>query len=153
MSKQLVLNPFTLDADEHSAKSAIYFLMLDEDTGELVPEPSLTVQSDLESSDINFIVRQYIKTGLVPYGLQIPEYADYTDAPTDFQAAMNFVKAADDVFMEMPADIRSRFNHNPGEFMQFFNDPANQDEAIKLGLAVNIRPSVVDEVDTEVKQA
>jgi hypothetical protein len=32
--------------------------------------------------------------------------------------------------------VRARFNNSPQEFLEFFADPANSDEAIRLGLAV-----------------
>lgn len=47
---------------------------------------------------------------------------------------MNALIAADDSFMELPADLRARFDHNPGKFVDFCSDAKNRDELIKLGL-------------------
>ncbi len=38
--------------------------------------------------------------------------------------------------MRMDAKIRARFHNSPQEFLEFFADPANADEAVRLGLAV-----------------
>jgi phage internal scaffolding protein len=65
----------------------------------------------------------------------MPQYVDY-EGVFDFQSAMNVVRAADENFMRMDAKIRSRFHNSPQEFLEFFADPVNQDEAIRLGLAV-----------------
>jgi hypothetical protein len=49
---------------------------------------------------------------------------------------MNVVRAADENFMRMDAKVRSRFNNSPQEFLDFFANPANVDEAVRLGLAL-----------------
>jgi len=120
-----VLNPFTLDADKHSLSHSIYF-----DPDE---DPSLTKQADLETSDINYIVDQYIKNDVLPYGVKIPEYIDYSNVPNDFHAAQQFMLDANDLFMEYPADVRSRFDNDPGKFLEYFRDDANREEAIRMG--------------------
>lgn len=131
MTKTLVLNPFTLDPDDHSNAHGISF-----------PEPSLTVQADVEQSDINFIVRQFGLTHELPYGLQVPEFTDFSDAPNDYHAAMNFIREADAGFMTMPADVRSRFQNDAGQFLDFVSSPDNYQDAIALGL---VPPRVEDE--------
>lgn len=127
--KTLVLNPFNLDADAHTREHSISF-----------PDESLTVQADKDQADINNIVRQFGLTHELPYGQQIPVFDDFTDAPNDYHAAMNFVIAADDAFMELPAEQRSRFDNDAGKFLQFVSDDSNYDEAVKLGF-VPKRPS------------
>lgn len=121
--KTIVLNPFTLDVDEHAHTHGLS-----------CPDVSLTVQSDVEQSDINTIVRQFGLTHELPYGKQVPTYDDFSDVPDDYHQAMNFIRAADDVFMTMPAQVRSKFDNDAGNFLNFVNDDANYDEAISLGL-------------------
>jgi phage internal scaffolding protein len=123
MSKIVVLNPFTLDADVHSASFGL-----------VCDDPSLTVQADVEASDINSIVRKFGITHELPYGLAVPEYADYSNIPNDYHAAMSYINESNDVFMNMPANVRSRFSNDPGLFLDFVQNPSNRDEAISLGL-------------------
>jgi hypothetical protein len=37
--------------------------------------------------------------------------------------------------MEIPSEIRKQFNNNAGEFFNFVQDPNNQPELVKMGLA------------------
>lgn len=131
MSKLSVLNPFTIDPDSHSSDHSISF-----------PDPSLTVQSDAAQADINYIVKQFGLTHELPYGLAVPEYADYSDIPNDYHAAMSFVKDADDTFLTMSADVRSRFKNDAGLFLDFLSDASNHDEAVSLGLVPRTEPPI-----------
>jgi len=65
----------------------------------------------------------------------MPQYVDY-EGVFDFQSAMNVVRQADENFMRMDAKVRSRFHNSPQEFLEFFADPANSEEAVRLGLAL-----------------
>jgi hypothetical protein len=38
--------------------------------------------------------------------------------------------------MRMDAKVRARFNNSPQEYLEFFANPENTDEAIRLGLAI-----------------
>lgn len=116
------LNPFAIDPKAHSKQFSL-----------TCPEPTLTVQADAVQADINFIVNQFIDTGMLPYGNQIPEFADYTDIPSDYQSALNFINQANDVFMEYPAQIRSKFDNDPHKFLEFVRDPANVEKAKAYG--------------------
>jgi phage internal scaffolding protein len=74
----------------------------------------------------------------------MPLTGDFVDVP-DFQTALNLVISAQDEFMKVPADVRARFNNDPGELMAFLEDDKNRDEAIKLGL-VNAPPEKTRDV-------
>lgn len=123
-TQHIALNPFTLDAKLHSKSFAL-----------TCPEPTRTVQADAQQADINYIVNQFINTGELPYGLAIPEYNDYTDIPNDYQAALNFINAANDTFMEYPAHIRSEFDNDPAKFLDFVRNPDNIVRTRELGFA------------------
>ena len=96
---------------------------------------SLTQQQFKEESDINTIVDRFMKSGVLPTPVNMPQYIDY-EGVFDFQSAMNIVRQADENFMRMDAKVRARFNNSPQEFLEFFSNPENVDEAIRLGLAV-----------------
>lgn len=98
-------------------------------------DPSLTQQQFKEEADINTIVDRFMKSGVMPTPTNMPQYMDY-EGVFDFQSAMNAVRAADDNFMRMDAKIRARFNNSPQEFLEFFANPENTEEAIRLGLAI-----------------
>jgi hypothetical protein len=57
---------------------------------------------------------------------------------------MNVVRAAQEQFLRVPADIRARFSHDPGLFTEFLENPDNLEEAVRMGLAVK-RPDPVPE--------
>lgn len=101
-------------------------------------EPSMTQQSSLDECDINNIVHQAETTGFINHTNKMtPQWGDFGDS-TDFQASLNYIQEATDAFMELPAEVRARFQNNPGALLDFIQDPRNQDEAIKLGLATRL---------------
>jgi phage internal scaffolding protein len=104
-------------------------------TGLDCQDPSLTQQQFKEESDINTIVDRFMKTGHLPDPVSMPQYVDY-EGIFDFQSAMNVVRQADENFMRMDAKVRARFHNSPQEFLEFFADPSNAEEAVRLGLAV-----------------
>jgi len=104
-------------------------------------DASLTQQQFKDESDINTIVDRFMKSGVMPTPINMPQYVDY-EGVFDFQSAMNAVRAADENFMRMDAKIRARFNNSPQEFLEFFSNPENTQEAIRLGLAI---PQAVSE--------
>lgn len=114
----------------------------DPKTGELVLQPSMTKQSFVAECDINNIVRDFTPQMMAQLTLANLESGRYQDLPaeTDYQAMIETTRRVQQDFESLPAKIRARFNNDPAKFLEFFNDPANQDEAIKLGLAVDTRP-------------
>jgi len=102
-------------------------------------EPSLTQQHFKDDCDINNIINKYEKTGQLPLSNKVGRYADYSEL-TDYQGMLQTIQDAQDAFMELPALIRSKFRNNPGEMINFLQNPNNREEAIKLGL-VNPQPN------------
>lgn len=94
---------------------------------------SLAKQSFAEEVDINTLVRRFGIDGVVPVGVRMPTYGDFTGVH-DFQSAMNAVAVAREAFDEMPAHVRARFHNDPAEFVAFCSDESNRPEAVKLGL-------------------
>lgn len=110
-------------------------------TGLTCEDESLAIQSAEEESNINTIVRRFGISGELPNNLRMPQSGDFTNMP-DFHSAMNLVRQAQEEFVRVPAEIRARFNNDPGRFMAFLDDESNYDEALKLGL-VNRRADPV----------
>lgn len=98
-------------------------------------DPSLTQQQFKEEADINTIVDRFMKSGVLPSPSVMPQYVDF-EGVFDYQTAMNVIRAADENFMRLDAKIRARFNNSPQQFLEFFANPENTEEAIRLGLAI-----------------
>lgn len=107
--------------------------LVSRESGTVNKDESLTKQSFKDECDINVILNRFAITGQLPDNVRMPTFGDFTDV-TDYQTAMNAAIAAQDSFMQMPANVRERFNNNPQQFVEFCSNDKNRDEAIKLGL-------------------
>lgn len=101
---------------------------------------SLTQQQFAEECDINVILDRFALTGRMPENLKIPQFVDVTADQMDFHTAMNYVVEAQNAFLQVPADVRARFGHDPAAFFAFCTDPANGAELKRMGLAVEREP-------------
>ncbi len=110
-------------------------MQVSNETGLECLDESLAQQHAKDETDINTIVRRFGLTGELPSGVRAPQYGDFTSA-TDYHTAMNAVISANQSFMQLPADVRARFNNDAGAFVDFCSDDKNRDEAQKLGLIV-----------------
>lgn len=116
--------PFNYDVDAASLESGLQCL-----------DASRAQQSMCEECDINTIVRNFGVTGQLPQGVRVPSYGDFVGVG-DYQSALEALQLAEDSFMQMPASVRARFDHDAGAFVDFCSDPANIDELRSMGLAV-----------------
>lgn len=120
------------------------FDQVDESTGELL-NPSLTKQSFKKDCDINHIMSKYEKTGLIEHVSRYQgQYGDFSELQ-DYQTSLNQVILADEMFMSLPATIRSQFENDAGKFLSFVDDPNNLDKMIEMGLA---KPRPVESSDS-----
>lgn len=110
-----------------------------DESGLLCADPSLAVQDQRDEVDINTIVRRFGLTGKLPEDVRMPEYGDFVGI-SNYHQAMNAVASANESFDALPAEVRSRFGNDPGRFVDFCMDPANLEEARKLGLAAPLPP-------------
>lgn len=95
--------------------------------------PSKTQKHQLEEADINTIVKRFNLTGQLPTNVKMPQYGDFTGI-SDYRTALHVVMEAKESFMQMPSNVRKRFNNDPQLFVEFCSDPQNLEEAKKLGL-------------------
>ena len=113
-------------------------------------EPSMTIQSAADETDINVMIARYQKTGSFHASTNMPtvrpDFGDFVAVP-DYQNAMNILIQAQDQFAALPAQIRDRFANSPENYLAFLSDSSNKEEAIKLGL-VNA-PVVVEDVKSD----
>lgn len=99
-------------------------------------EPSLTRQEFAAECDINSLMSQFEKTGILPTNLatQPPRYLDVSDVP-DLPTALNMLNDATAAFMALPAIVRRDFDNDPVKFIHFAENPDNVEKMRSWGLA------------------
>lgn len=98
-------------------------------------DESRTVQDAAEDADINTIVRRFGLTGQLPDAVAAPVYGDFEEV-YDYHTALIAVRRAEESFMSLPAEVRSRFHNNPQALLEFCSNAENRAEAEKLGLVI-----------------
>jgi len=92
-----------------------------------------TKQAFKDECDINKIMARYIKTGTLEFATRNEgRYGDCTGM--QYEEACYRVAAAKSLFNELPAELRNRFDNEPGQFLAFVQDDRNRAEAQELGL-------------------
>lgn len=96
---------------------------------------SLTDQSQADDCDVNRILARYQKTGVLEHLNRFEgSYGDFLDVPSDYQSAIEQVRAADLAFADLPSTVRRRFGNSVSDFLHFVSDAGNVDEMRTLGL-------------------
>lgn len=109
-----------------------------------------THQSFKDDADVNTIMQKYSRTNVLgsPDGAtRQPMFGDFTNV--DFQATENKIAIVRNAFGELPSNIRTRFENDPGKLLEFVGDDGNKEECIKLGLLPKDEP-IVNEIVTPV---
>lgn len=96
--------------------------------------------------DINNIMKKYQKNGVLPDGIGVGMYGDFSDAG-DFLDSQNVIQRAQEQFASLPAAVRERFRNDPWSLLMFVHDKANIEEARKLGLLKDEPIAVVPPVE------
>ncbi|AXL15282.1 internal scaffolding protein [Microviridae sp.] len=99
-------------------------------------EPSRTQQHQKDETDINKIMKRYIKTGVIDH---INKHQGvYTNCPgMDYHEAMTFMRQAEGQFLELPSQVRKQFDNDPGKFLDFVDNPDNIDKLREMGLTLS----------------
>lgn len=123
MNIPFIRAPYNYDQDQTS-----------KETGLACPEEeSKTQQQFKDECDINTIVKRFGLTGELPPDFRAPQSGDFTGL-TDYHSMMTAVREADEAFMQMPAELRTRFSNDPAKLIDFVSNDANRAEAENLGL-------------------
>lgn len=117
-----IRQPYAYDTNEVSDRYAVE-----------CKDESRTVQDEAEDADINVLVKRFGLLGAIKPLDRIPINEDF-EGVFNYQDALDKLRAADDQFMTLPAEVRRRFDHDPGEFIEFCSNPANLPELEKMGL-------------------
>lgn len=99
-------------------------------------ESSLTQQNFKDECDINSIMEKYNTTGFIePGAVSQRDFAFGNFAESaDFNWMQDAVHQAEMAFMTMPASERRRHGNDLTTFMEWLTNPANESEAVSLGL-------------------
>lgn len=93
----------------------------------------LTEQAHKQECDINYILKDYARTGFIKHANQnAGKYDDVTGV--DFQEAMNTVANVKSMFEGLPSEIRKEFNQDPVNFLNYVQDPKNTEALAKRGI-------------------
>ncbi len=102
----------------------------------IVDPKQITDQSAKNSCDINNIVKQFMKTGVLPTSNKIPRFGDFSETPT-LEAAFDVAHAAQEAFYQLPSAIRKMIDNDPSQLEKFISDPENNQLCVKYGLLAN----------------
>jgi len=95
----------------------------------------LTEQAHARETDINFILKDYQRTGLMRHAKQNQgRYDDVT--PLDFAQAMEITANARSMFEELPSSFRRKFSNSPALFLDYVQNPDNKDSLEKMGILI-----------------
>jgi phage internal scaffolding protein len=99
----------------------------------ILSSESVVQQSFKKECDINVIMKKAQRSGELPQ-FNPGSFGDFTSYD-DYHHSCNKVLAAQESFLELPSKIRTKFDNDPGRFLEFVSNPDNRDELIALGLA------------------
>lgn len=98
----------------------------------------ITKQSHKAECDINNILKQYQRTGIITHVQNArPTYEDLP-SNIDFQQAMNTVLEAERAFLALPGKVRAHFDNDPERFLAAFYDPNQLDTLRGFGLVPEV---------------
>lgn len=90
-----------------------------------------------KDSDINNILKKYEKTGLLvdPNIIRAgkPIFGDFSNMPTYFEAVTK-INEINEQFMRLNPEVRAEFLNEPGNMVEFLNNPENYEKAVKMGI-------------------
>jgi len=105
------------------------------------PAEGMTRQEFKDECDLNVLLARYEKTGQLPANLRGPgDYLDVSNIP-DLAGALTVFHDAENAFMRLPATVRREFDNDPVRFVEFAQDPGNQDRMAEWGLAAPRKPA------------
>ena len=107
--------------------------------------PESQVQQQFKNEcDINYIVKRFLQTGQFVNMRRPEEYSFGDFTGLDYRTALDFVRSANEQFNTLDSHIRERFANNPYNLLQFLENPANREEAERLGLIVSRHSGLLD---------
>lgn len=94
--------------------------------------PGKTEQSHAKQTDMNLILKDYVRTGVLKHAREnVGRYDDVT--ALDYEEAQKLVANQKSMFENFPAAIRNEFNNEVSQFLSYVQNPNNFDEVVKRG--------------------
>lgn len=95
--------------------------------------PSRAFQEFKDECDINVLMARHNKGQSITQNPRTPEYLDVSEVQ-DFHASVNFLQETQNVFDQLPAEIRKEFGNDPQAMLEFVRDEGNRERAQELGI-------------------
>lgn len=112
---------------------------------------SLTQQQFKEECDVNNILSKYRRTGMVSHlAKHQGNFGDFSSVE-EYQVSLDKLMTAQRSFEALPSEIRSKFENDPAKLIEFLDNKNNDQEAIKLGLKIEIKKP--DSIQTSMEKA
>lgn len=98
-------------------------------------EEKVTKDSFKKDSDINVIVARWLKSGVPPDSMRNGEarYLDFSNVE-DYQVMQNRIAGVRSEFEMMPSSIRTFFQNDPANMIEWLSIEENREEAVEMGL-------------------
>lgn len=94
----------------------------------------MTKQSHKAECDINNILAQYKRTGIITHVRNAQgRYEDLPD-DVDFQSALEIVSSSTAAFERLPAVVRDAFGNDPGRFLASLGNPEYRARLVEWGV-------------------
>ena len=92
-------------------------------------EDGMTKQSFKDQTDINKLLSKHQTAGSLAHLMKYPE-ATYGEFDGEFSLldAQQRIQKANEIFDDLPSEVRREFGNNALSFVQFAGDPANNDK-------------------------
>ena len=125
-------------------------------SGEILLEPDgkedirQMINAQAEHTDMKYILRQ-MELGDMSAFTRTPNYADFSDFPTNYQEVLQVAIDTEKMFYSLPIDVRAKFDHN---FNQFLVTQGSEEWFNKMGISSKdaVKPEKVQEVKTDVQE-
>lgn len=107
-------------------------------------DSSRTKQAFKDECDVNKIMKKFKKVMGVDYLTQYNGYAggqfgDFSQV-TDYRTALEQVRIAEDIFMQLPAMVRKQFDNDTAQFLDYCQDSNNLGQLEEWGLVEKQQP-------------
>lgn len=110
---------------------------------------SRTKQADRQDCDINAIMRRYAASGVMGHARDLEGvYGDFSNS-SDYHHHMNRVRAAEEHFLSLPAQIRDACHNDPAVLVDIATNPDRKGEFERLNEILGVKPPESSEPTTD----
>lgn len=93
-----------------------------------------TKQSEMKACDVNGIIANFAKTGLLTPVTKDPGIYVDVSGMGDYKEALAQIDKANGMFEQLPSGVRKKFQHDPAAFLDYASDEGNRADMIEMGL-------------------